>query len=248
MLVQQTATTTNRLTTKEFCYDICETIANAKMTWEAHITTGKYWFAHEILVNDKLRACGTYINVASHTKYSSVHAPAQYCELLGSLKPGDSVSLRMYPLDEKGFAVSLAECQQQLCVRMVQFASAEQVAAPPTAPAAGWKIVGQLKDLQQVLNEYPLTHYVFGLAYNSPAPLEVEITNWNRGRRVFIKNLIPHGDNASTFHSGRAMFTNETDDTESKGCYYHRYVTPDFKPCCGTNGKCDTLPLYAKAL
>ncbi len=42
------------------------------------------------------------------------------------------------------------------------------------------------------------------------------ITKWNRGIRIKVENLIPHGDNAASFHTGTCVFTKGTDDNESK--------------------------------
>ena len=68
---------------------------------------------------------------------------------------------------------------------------------------------------------------------------EIRITNWNRGTRIFTAEMIPHGDNATQFHIGRAMWTKDTDDEESKIGFYHRYVNSNFQPCCPSNGQAD---------
>ena len=51
-------------------------------------------------------------------------------------------------------------------------------------------------------------------------------------------------------HLGNAMFTRDTDDIESKGKFYHRYVDGNFKLCgCGSNGNIgNAVNLYVKTM
>ena len=46
---------------------------------------------------------------------------------------------------------------------------------------------------------------------------------WNRGKRVSFPEFYPQGDNGETLKFGTAIFTKDTDDTVSKGLFYHRY-------------------------
>ncbi len=71
------------------------------------------------------------------------------------------------------------------------------------------------------------------------------ITKWNRGIRIKIVDLIPHGDNASSFHTGTCVFTKGTDDKESKqGYFYHRYVNSNDAVCCGYNGNANEVAVF----
>lgn len=94
---------------------------------------------------------------------------------------------------------------------------------------------------------YPPTEYIYGVKYNSNEVQEVKITRWNRGTRIYTLHKNPHGDNAGKFHAGRAMWTKDTDDAESKGQFYHRYVNSNFEPCCGSNGVSD-LDVYLRKI
>ena len=111
-----------------------------------------------------------------------------------------------------------------------------------------WKKVGKLEDLETIIVNYPLSEYVYGMCYNNRSIEEVVVSTWNRGTRVFFPRMIPHGDNAGNFHSGTAIFTKDTDDNESKGKFYHRYVNSNFAPCCGSNGNLNNLDFYVRRL
>ncbi len=113
-----------------------------------------------------------------------------------------------------------------------------------------WKVIGTLGEFDTLINNYPLTTYEWAIGYNTQ-PLPVIVQNWNRGIRIFSKYPYSHGDNASSLHQGRAIFTRDTDDTESKGCFYHRYVDSNMNYCgvnCGQNGNSNSQPVYARKL
>jgi hypothetical protein len=111
---------------------------------------------------------------------------------------------------------------------------------------SSWKFVGEIYNIDNILSSYPVTQYQYGSVYNNKTIEEITISTWNRGLRVFFPRFIPHGDNATSFHMGTAIFTRDTDDNESKGTFYHRYVKSDFVPCCGSNGSINTLPIYVR--
>lgn len=106
-----------------------------------------------------------------------------------------------------------------------------------TASINPWMPVGNMNDYDNIVKKYPHLDFEWGVRYNSYSITPVEVTNWNRGIRIIVRNLYTHGDDASSFHRGTAMWTRGTDDAESKnGWFHHRYVGADMKPCCGSNG------------
>jgi hypothetical protein len=111
------------------------------------------------------------------------------------------------------------------------------------------KHVGTVEQLDKILKDYPGTEYEYYGLYNHLVPAKLLVTIWNRGTRVFFESCVPHGDNATQFHIGNAMWTKDTDDTESKGAYYHRYVDQNFKTCpCGSNGSNTQMKIFVKPL
>ena len=111
-----------------------------------------------------------------------------------------------------------------------------------------WKIVGKLKEIKELVKTYSTLKYSFGMAYNSLTIEEIVISTWNRGLRVYFPNLFPHGDDGKNFHAGTVVYTNDTDDNESKGIFYHRYVNSNFQPCCGSNGNGGENNIYVRLL
>jgi hypothetical protein len=111
------------------------------------------------------------------------------------------------------------------------------------------KYVGAVEQLDKILSDYPGIEYEYYGLYNHFVPSKLLITTWNRGTRVFFESCVPHGDNATQFHIGNAMWTKDTDDKESKGVYYHRYVDNNFKPCsCGSNGSNTQMKIFVKQM
>jgi hypothetical protein len=109
-----------------------------------------------------------------------------------------------------------------------------------------WIVAGKLKSLEEIIKKYPSSDYHYGMKYNQILIDKIMITKWNKGIRVFFPKFYPHGDNATSFHSGTILLTKDTSDVESTGTFYHRYVNTEFKPCCGSNGSADAWDVYVK--
>jgi hypothetical protein len=106
--------------------------------------------------------------------------------------------------------------------------------------------LGDLANFHRLRGAYPLDQFEWGIAHNTFGPEPIAVCNWNRGYRLLIKTFVPHGDNASGFHLGTAVFTCGTDDAESRGGFYHRYLNRSFAPCCGSNGLCGHRVIYTR--
>eukprot|EP01080_Neovahlkampfia_damariscottae_P002349 gene2349-2817_t len=102
--------------------------------------------------------------------------------------------------------------------------------------------IGTLAEFDEIVKKYPLDKYEFFGTYNYSSPSPLQFSRWNRGIRVFFRDFYPHADDAKNFHIGNAIFTRDTDDSESKSGFYHRYVDSNFKPCCcGSNEQCKLI-------
>jgi hypothetical protein len=106
--------------------------------------------------------------------------------------------------------------------------------------------LGNLANFNRLLGAYPLDQFEWGIAYNTVGPEPIAVCKWNRGYRLLIKTFVPHGDNASGFHIGTAVFTCGTDDAESRDGFYHRYLNSSFAPCCGSHGLCGHRVIYTR--
>lgn len=73
--------------------------------------------------------------------------------------------------------------------------------------AKHWRKVGTMKDIENILKAYPSTHFEYGSChYHTRNIVErVRIDGWNRGRRIWMPEMRPHGDNPSTFFLGTSM-------------------------------------------
>ncbi|KAG2386325.1 hypothetical protein C9374_002771 [Naegleria lovaniensis] len=111
-----------------------------------------------------------------------------------------------------------------------------------------WKQVGVLKDLETLWTKYSPYEYEYGIKFNTCNVTPVVMQEWNRGKRVFSQYPYSHGDNAVNLHEGRSLFTKDTDDPESKSCWYHRYINSEFKVCCGSNKIFDNWPVFVRRM
>jgi hypothetical protein len=84
--------------------------------------------------------------------------------------------------------------------------------------------LGDVENFSRLLRDYPTHQFQWGVSYNTYGPEPVSVGHWNRGSRIVIQTMVPHGDKATSFRRGTAMFTCGTDDAENKNCFYHRYV------------------------
>ena len=99
-----------------------------------------------------------------------------------------------------------------------------------------WVKVGTMKNIEKILKAYPSTHYEYGSThYHTRNIVErVRIDGWNRGWRIWMPEMRPHGDNPASFFLGTSMWTMGTDDKESQdGNFFHRYVDSNLKPHAG---------------
>ncbi|KAM3140630.1 hypothetical protein pb186bvf_007228 [Paramecium bursaria] len=83
--------------------------------------------------------------------------------------------------------------------------------------------VGTISQLDDLLQKYPTDKFQYYGLYNNLNPMKIIINRWNRGIRVSFPEFYPQGNDGSTLKFGTDVFTKDTDDTESKGQYYHRY-------------------------
>jgi len=92
-------------------------------------------------------------------------------------------------------------------------------------------------DYDKLSQSYPyLTQYEWGGIYNNKNPMPLLIMGWNKGIRVLFRDFYPHGDNPLNLHIGNSMWTRDTEDSESKGVWKHRYINSSYAICCGSNG------------
>jgi len=111
-----------------------------------------------------------------------------------------------------------------------------------------WVNVGTILDYDKISQNYPfLTEYEWGGIYNNKNPMPLMIMGWNRGIRVLFRDFYPHGDNPISLHIGNSMWTRDTDDSESKGVWKHRYINSSYAVCCGSNGV-GGLSIYVRKL
>lgn len=109
-----------------------------------------------------------------------------------------------------------------------------------------WKSVGTIKEINNILQLYPVTEYMYGIVYNSPKIERIVISTWNRGLRIFIRDFYAQGDDGKNLSRGTTLFTYKTDDPQSRVGFYHRYVTTEFKETYNPNKINNELPLYVK--
>jgi hypothetical protein len=84
--------------------------------------------------------------------------------------------------------------------------------------------IGDMENFKSLFDEFPLNRFQWGIAYTTLGPEPVIVCGWNRVIRIVPQRLTPDGDHGDERHAGTLMLTCGTDDSESKGGFYHRYV------------------------
>lgn len=111
-----------------------------------------------------------------------------------------------------------------------------------------WKVVGQLKDLDKLWQEYDPLKYTYGVLYNSVIPHEVIFNHWNKGIRMSTLHSYPMEDDSRKLKFGRAVFTKGLDDTDDKENWYHYYYYVYGNQMRGSNGNANTVKIAVKPL
>ncbi len=75
-----------------------------------------------------------------------------------------------------------------------------------------WQKVGTFTDINEIIKKYPATKWQYGSMRYGYLIDKINITTWNSGTRIFFPSMVPHGDNANSFHMGTSMYTRGTDD------------------------------------
>ncbi|EGG18379.1 hypothetical protein DFA_03873 [Cavenderia fasciculata] len=83
----------------------------------------------------------------------------------------------------------------------------EQGQTPIPPVERGWKKVGTVKDIDSVMEKYPVTKYKYGSSYNTKSIESLVVSTWNRGLRITHKKPYVMGDNATDFQYGFAGWT-----------------------------------------
>jgi len=112
-----------------------------------------------------------------------------------------------------------------------------------------WKIVGTLRDYQQLLSKYPTDKYQWGMNYNTISITPLVIQKWNLGVRIFPEFSYSMGDDSNKLTCGRAIFVKDLQNPETKqGFFYHQYVDCNFVANGQTNHNSDDVIIFVRKL
>ena len=92
-----------------------------------------------------------------------------------------------------------------------------------------WTQVGKLNEIEQLVDQYPLTMFEYGIRYNNvlDSVHEVIFNSWNRGIRMTMLHSYLMGDSTHSLEFGRTVFTKGLDDAPDKSIWYQHFIHGD---------------------
>lgn len=109
-----------------------------------------------------------------------------------------------------------------------------------------WINVGTVSDFFDLVKKYPLTHYKFGIKYNTTNDINaihsLTINGWNKGVRMSTREY-PQGDDGNSLQMGRVVLTHGLDDCKEWKHHYYRGNTR-----YSGNHNAINIPLFVKMI